>query len=126
MNDLDSLFERLNRSNFRRQFRLHQREQDYLQRKGLAVILEHGAEFIAQRMAPAHPPQDGRQTPWRGHPIFIAQHATGTCCRRCLHRWHGIPPGQLLSTPEQDYILTVLATWLRRQTDSDDKHPGKV
>ncbi|NER84342.1 MAG: DUF4186 domain-containing protein [Leptolyngbya sp. SIO1D8] len=115
MPDLEPLFARLQQSAFRRQFQLHEREQDYLNRKGMEVILEHGADFIAQRLAPAYPAKDGRQTPWRGHPVFIAQHATGTCCRRCLSRWHKIPPGQALTAAQQQYVLTIIATWLQRQ-----------
>ncbi len=29
----------------------------------------------------AEPRNDGKQTPFRGHPVFTAQHATATCCR---------------------------------------------
>ncbi|ASC72577.1 hypothetical protein XM38_035350 [Halomicronema hongdechloris C2206] len=119
--NLDAVFERLQRSEFRRRFRLLEREREYLQRQGVATILQHGADFIEQRLAPAHPSRDGRQTPWRGHPVFIAQHATGTCCRRCLSRWHGIPPGQALTSTQQQYILRVIEAWLRRQRVSWDQ-----
>jgi hypothetical protein len=115
MPPLDALFDRLQQSEFRRQFHLYAQERDYLARKGMTTILEHGAEFITQRLAPAQPAKDGRQTPWRGHPVFIAQHATATCCRRCLQRWHHIPTGKPLTAAEQQYILTVIATWLRRE-----------
>jgi len=57
-----------------------------------------------------------KQTPMRGHPVFIAQHATATCCRGCLAKWHRIAQGQPL-TPEQiDYIITVLARWLEKSS----------
>ncbi|NET39676.1 MAG: DUF4186 domain-containing protein [Cyanothece sp. SIO1E1] len=115
MNNLEALFARLSQSTFRSQFQLYQREREYLNRKGLAVILAHGADFVAQRLAPAYPTRDGRQMPWRGHPVFIAQHATDTCCRRCLSRWHGIPSGIALTTTQQQYVLTVIEAWLRRQ-----------
>ncbi len=76
--------------------------------------MEHGRRFTVERLADAQPRNDGRQTPMRGHPIFIAQHATATCCRSCLAKWHRIPQGQPL-TPEQiDYILAVLGRWLFR------------
>jgi hypothetical protein len=119
MTNLDALFDRLSSSEFRRQFRLHERERIYLAHKGMATILQHGADFISQRLAPPSPAKDGRQTPWRGHPVFIAQHATGTCCRRCLQRWHQIPLGQPLTASEQQYILSVIETWLERQTASN-------
>ena len=66
--DLDELFERLARSSFRRRFRLHAAEKDYLERKGLDTVMEHGEKFIEERLAPANPLNDGRQTPMRNHP----------------------------------------------------------
>ena len=106
--DLDEVFDRLARSAFRRRLRLRAAEMDYLERKGLDTVLEHGDKFIEDRLAPADPPNDGKQTPMRNHPIFIAQHATGTCCRGCLEKWHGITKGHPLTTEEKVYILSVL------------------
>ena len=82
--DLDEVFERLSRSDFRRRFRLRAAEREYLERKGLDAVMLHGEKFIEERLAPADPPNDGKQTPMRNHPIFVAQHATATCCRGCL------------------------------------------
>jgi Domain of unknown function (DUF4186) len=113
--NLDDLFDRLSRSAFRRRFHLRARERDYLKRKGLEAVLEHGAAFIAQRLAPAHPLNDGKQTPMRNHPVFVAQHATATCCRGCLEKWHAIPSGQELTADEQAYVLDVLRRWLADQ-----------
>ena len=108
MRDPDELFAALARSKFRSRFRLGAKETSYLNEKTLAVVLEHGRRFIVERLADAEPRNDGKQTPMRGHPIFIAQHATATCCRGCLSKWHRIPQGQAL-TPEQiDYIIAVL------------------
>ena len=91
--DLDEVFERLARSSFRRRFRLRAAEREYLERKGLDAVMSHGEKFIEERLAPANPPNDGKQTPMRNHPIFVAQHATATCCRGCLEKWHRIPKG---------------------------------
>jgi predicted Fe-S protein YdhL (DUF1289 family) len=115
MRDLDQLFQALDQSSFRRQFRLEGRELDYLLSKGLETILEHAAGFIEQRLAPANPLNDGRQTPMRNHPIFIAQHATATCCRGCLEKWHDIPKGRELREGEKRYVLGVIERWLARQ-----------
>jgi hypothetical protein len=115
MRDLDELFAALLRSKFRSRFRLGAREVSYLREKSLAVVLEHGRRFVVERLAHAEPKSDGRQTPMRGHPIFIAQHATATCCRGCLAQWHRIAQGWPL-TPEQiEYIIAVLAQWLSTQ-----------
>lgn len=115
MRDPDELFAALAQSKFRRRFRLQGRERDYLALKGLDTVLAHGADFIAARLAPAQPDNDGRQTPWRNHPVFVAQHATGTCCRGCLARWHRIPKGRALREAEQRYVLAVIRCWLQRQ-----------
>jgi hypothetical protein len=115
MRDLDELFSALSHSEFRSRFRLGTKEAAYLREKSLEVVLEHGRRFVVERLADAQPKNDGRQTPMRGHPIFVAQHATATCCRGCLAKWHYIPEGQPL-TPEQiDYILAVFTRWLESQ-----------
>jgi hypothetical protein len=82
-------------------------------------VLDHGRDFIARRLAPAAPLNDGKQTPWGGHPVFVAQHATGTCCRSCLAKWHAIPAGRPLSADEQAHMLTAIERWLRRASESD-------
>lgn len=77
--DLTDLFERLAKSEFRMKFRLSGKDLDYISDKGLDTIRRHARDFIAKRLAPAVIPNDGRQTPMRGHPVFLAQHATGCC-----------------------------------------------
>ena len=112
MRDLDAVFEKLARSPFRAKFRLNAKDSAYLRDRGIDVVREHAHDLIAKRLAPAAPPNDGRQTPWRGHPVFVAQHATGTCCRSCLAKWHGIAPGRELSAEEQDYVVRAIERWL--------------
>ena len=82
------LFEKLGNSKFRSSFHLKQKDIDYINEKGLDTIREHARDFIAKREAPAVIPNDGKQTPTKGHPVFIAQHATATCCRECIRKWH--------------------------------------
>jgi len=113
--DIEGLFAELKRSPFRQRFRLGSRERAYLEAKGFDVVMAHARDFIAVRLAPARPVNDGRQTPFRGHPVFIAQHATATCCRGCLERWHGIARQHALDRDEQEHVLAVLERWLRGQ-----------
>ena len=110
--DQDDVFIALQRSPFRQRFRLGPRERAYLDSKGLVTVLEHAADFISQRLAPAQPRNDGKQTPMRGHPVFIAQHATATCCRGCLAKWHGIGKGHALSDDEQYHVVKAIERWL--------------
>jgi predicted Fe-S protein YdhL (DUF1289 family) len=112
MRDLDDVFAALARSKFRRRFALGAKERGQLEAKGVPTLLLHAHDFIARRLAPAAPPKDGRQTPWRGHPVFVAQHATGTCCRGCLAKWHGIEAGRALSDEEEAHVLAAIGRWL--------------
>lgn len=116
MRDLDDLFAALARSRFRSRFRLGGPEREYLASKTLTVVMEHGRDLLRERLAPAEPRHDGRQTPMRGHPVFVAQHATATCCRGCLAKWHGIEKGRPLTGVETNYILQVIERWLRLQS----------
>ena len=118
MNRYEDILAALSRSKFRSRFRLAGKEQRYLQEKGMAVILEHTRDFIEQRLAPATPKNDGKQTPMRNHPVFIAQHATATCCRGCLAKWHQIPPGRTLTEDEIDYVVAIIKQWLVQQSRS--------
>jgi hypothetical protein len=112
MRNIDAIFAELPRSAFRRRFHLGAQERAYLDEKGLATVLQHARDFIDQRLAPANPPKDGKQTPYRGHPVFIAQHATATCCRSCLAKWHDIPKGRALDEDERAHVIAVLERWL--------------
>ncbi len=100
---------------FRARFHLQGKDLAYLRLRGGTVIREHAERFIRDRLAPAQPLNDGRQTPWRGHPVFVAQHATATCCRGCLARVHWIEPGRPLSADEQHYCVELIMRWLARQ-----------
>ncbi|HWJ24530.1 MAG TPA: DUF4186 domain-containing protein [Gemmatimonadaceae bacterium] len=113
MRDLDDLFAALDQSAFRRRFRLGPRDREYLRTKGMDVVLGHAEDFIARRLAPAVPAKDGKQTPFRGHPVFVAQHATATCCRGCLEKWHAIPRGRELTDEEQAHVVAAIGRWLR-------------
>jgi ribosomal protein L34E len=120
--DLDELFAALRRSSFRRRFRLNERDARYLAARGLATVERHARDFLHERLAPAAPANDGRQTPMRGHPVFVAQHATATCCRKCLARWHGIPAGRPMTADEVEHVVQAISRWLAaRLPDSPAK-----
>ena len=115
MRDLDDLFQALEGSAFRRRFHLGVADRSYVESKGMRAVLEHAHEIIARRLAPAHPPKDGKQTPFRGHPVFVAQHATATCCRGCLAKWHGIPKGEPLGDVQQAHVVATIDRWIRAE-----------
>ena len=114
--DLNEIFRELSKSDFRRMIHLGSKDAEYLRAKGLPVVMGHAADFIEKRLAPAAPKNDGRQTPWRGHPVFVAQHATATCCRGCLQKWHAIPKGRELDAEEKRHVLNAIERWLAAET----------
>ena len=115
--NLEDLFERLSQSKFRSGFHLKEKDKKYVLDKGGDKIREHAKDFVSQRLAPAVIPNDGKQTPMKGHPIFIAQHATACCCRGCLEKWHHFPRGKELTEEQQDYVVDVLMEWVGRKME---------
>jgi hypothetical protein len=119
--ELDDLFEALGRSAFRSRFRLGPADAGYLAERGLPAVLEHARQFVDTRLAPAVRKNDGSQTPMRGHPVFVAQHATASCCRSCLAKWHRIPAGRPLSEAEKDQVLAAIERWLAAQPPAENE-----
>lgn len=114
-NRINIILDSLSKSTFRNKFHLKEKEINYIKEKGIDKIQEHTKDFINRRLAPAVIQNDGKQTPMRGHPVFIAQHATGCCCRGCLYKWHKIPKGVELSEEQKNYICEVIMTWIQRE-----------
>ena len=114
---LKQLFAGLSKSNFRSRFHLKEQDKEYVRQKGLDRIQEHAQDFIEKRLAPSVIPNDGKQTPMRGHPVFIAQHATATCCRGCLEKWHKIRAGKELTPRQKEYIVHVIMLWIKGEME---------
>lgn len=115
----DDILKRLSKSNFRSKFKLKEKEVLYIKQKGIDVIEQHARDFISKRVAPAEISNDGKQTPMKGHPVFIAQHATACCCRGCINKWHGFPNGVELTLKQREYLVGLIMEWIRRQALSD-------
>lgn len=114
---MDSIPERLRTDSFRRRFVLKGRELAHLQTWGIEKIMKDAAELLRRRVAPALPANDGRQTPWRNHPVFVAQHATATCCRGCIEKFYGIERGHELTADEMQVLLTSIRVWLSQYVE---------
>tara|TARA_B100001167_G_scaffold150865_1_gene98364 strand:- start:228 stop:599 length:372 start_codon:yes stop_codon:yes gene_type:complete len=112
-----SYLDKLKKSKFRSSFKLSQNDYLYIKKKGIMTISLHAKEFISVRLSPANPKNDGKQTPFKNHPVFIAQHATATCCRTCLNKWYGISKGQILSIQQVDFCIELIMTWIAIQLD---------
>ncbi len=116
MNDINKLLDSLSKTKFRGSFRLNNKMKEYVREKGIKKIERDAEEIITKKLAAANPINDGKQTPMKQvHPVFIAQHATGTCCRGCLERIHHIKKGKELSQNDINYIKNVIKTWILRE-----------
>ena len=115
MATIDEALTKLQMSSFRAKFHLSERDRKYIEEKGIDKVREHAADFVSRRLAPAVIPNDGKQTPMRGHPVFIAQHATATCCRGCIEKWHKFPQNRELTKSEQEYLVSIIMEWIKRQ-----------
>ena len=113
--NINNILNKLSKSKFRNSFHLKERDIKYIENKGLNIIEEHAYDFINKRLKPKNIPNDGRQTPMKGHPVFIAQHATATCCRNCLYKWHKIQTNKELNNEEITYITSIILTWINNE-----------
>lgn len=114
MTDFQSILKNLQTSPFRAKFHLTKRDVEYIKEKGMEKIKSHAYDFISSRLAPAFPKNDGKQTPLRGHPVFIAQHATATCCRSCLQKWHKIEKDKPLSDNQIEFVVNLIMFWIQQ------------
>lgn len=118
----NAIFWKLCKSKFRRGFSLKGKDLEYARKKGTEELRVHARDFVERRLAPAEPKKDGKQTPFRGHPVFIAQHATATCCRSCLATWHGIAKGKELTTKQKEFVVGLIMEWIEKQVTKSQGH----
>ena len=111
---IEKTMERLSYSTFRSKFVLSDKDRAYARSKGKTTIDCHACELLRSRVGAANPVKDGKQTPWRGHPVFTAQHATATCCRGCIEKWHHIPRGRELTDEEIRRLADLIMVWIER------------
>ena len=121
MKNIDEMLYSLSKSKFRNSFHLKEKDKEYIIQKGIDKIESHAYDFLRKRLAPAYIPNDGKQTPMRGHPVFVAEHATATCCRNCLFKWYRIPKGRDLTKEELDYIVCIIMAWIKKELEITEK-----
>ena len=124
MENIDKILYSLSKSKFRSSFHLKEKDKEYIKDKGMDKIREHAKDFITKRLAPKVINNDGKQTPYKGHPVFISQHATATCCRSCLYKWHKIDMNKALSEEEIDYIVNSDMVYTEKN-DYSERQKGK-
>ena len=96
---------RLKKSKFRREIGLNEDE--------IEKIKEEAFEILARKIR-VKLKNDGRQTPWRGHPVFPAMHATATCCRKCIKKWHNLTEEKKLTDEEIGVFSNLIFVWMSK------------
>ena len=112
---MNDIFDKLSKSKFRSSFKLKDKDKEYIKSKGIDTIEKHAYDFIESRVSGDNILNDGKQTPMRGHPVFVAQHAT--CCRGCIYKWYHIPKNRKLTKEEIDYLVRIIMTWIKKQNN---------
>ena len=123
MQTIEEALAKLDKSEFRSHFHLTRMERIFVKDKGMERIRQHAENLIRSRLAPAHPVNDGSQTPFNGHPVFVAQHATACCCRKCLEKWYKVPQGKELSESAQRKIGNLIMAWISREMTREEPKP---
>lgn len=118
---IKNIFDRLSKSKFRSSFHLKDKDILYIEDKGIDKIREHAYDFVTKRLADTSNVTDGKQTPMKGHPVFIAQHATGTCCRRCLEKWHHISKNKNMTNDDIKYVVDIIMSWIEKEYNNYKK-----
>lgn len=116
---LKNKLQKLSTSKFRTSFYLKPKDIEYIKKVSLEKTNEHAKDIIKKRLSPKYIPNDGKQTPMKNHPVFIAQHATATCCRGCLYKWHHISKDKELSEKEQKFITSLIMYWIKEQLNKN-------
>ena len=118
---IKNILDRLSKSKFRSSFHLKDKDILYIEDKGIDKIINHAYDFVTKRLADTSNVTDGKQTPMKGHPVFIAQHATGTCCRSCLEKWHHISKNKNMTDDDIKYIVDIIMSWIEKEYNNYKK-----
>ncbi|OLA34723.1 MAG: DUF4186 domain-containing protein [Firmicutes bacterium CAG:321_26_22] len=118
---IKNIFDKLSKSKFRSSFHLKDKDILYIEDKGIDKIRNHAYDFVTKRLADTSNVTDGKQTPMKGHPVFIAQHATGTCCRSCLEKWHHIRKNKNMTEDDIKYVVDIIMSWIEKEYNNYKK-----
>ena len=121
MQSIEEALDKLAHSRFRSSFHLNQKQKEYIAEKGMDVIESHACDFVEKRLAPARIENDGKQTPMKGHTVFIAQHATACCCRGCLYKWYRVERNVALTPVQQQKIVKLIMAWIEKEMQEETR-----
>lgn len=115
--DWNVLKKKLSKDGRFEKFMLGEPEQEYVTSRGMDILRLHATDFVNKRLAPENPKNDGRQTPTKGHPVFIAQHAAGCNDRDSLEEFFDIKKGKALSEAQVEIVVDVILRWIEEHLD---------
>lgn len=102
--------------------KIDQRAVNYALRKGKIELFETAEHIIRKNIAKPADVYGNLATSIEGNAIHYAQHATATCCRKCIEKWHGIPLDQTLTEDQIVYFTKLVILYLKeRFPDLPDK-----
>jgi hypothetical protein len=103
---------------------------NYARRKGRALLRTAAEKQITHLVGSEKHPREGIQTPRENSPnanaIHFAQHATASCCRRCVAEWHGIPEGRALSEDEIMYLTELAMLYIGARIPDLEEAPVSI
>jgi hypothetical protein len=103
-----------------------QHEINYTRRKGTQGLAARAEQVLRRNVFGVTGFLNDIQTPYSGA-IPAAQHATATCCRKCIEYWHGIPrdakPTEKQIKYLRDWIMKYLKDKFPNITQEGEKVP---
>lgn len=123
LKDVENTFESLEREMIRHHFWhkiIDKKALKHAEGKGIVGLREAAEHRIRKYVGPPSSKlyRDGMQTPMNGNVIFYAQHATATCCRKCLEAWHGVYREKYLLDEEITYMTELVMKYIQKRLPS--------
>ena len=82
---------------------------------GATAVLQEARKRMKDTIGIKNPYRHGI-TPYQGNVIHYAQHATATCCRRCMEYWYDIPAKDRILTEEEiDFSTSLITLYLQER-----------
>lgn len=120
LSDVDAIFGELSHEWIRHTFfdaPFDEASKKQAKKLGLQELKARVRELLEKKIGPAKIFRDGIQTKKEGSAIFYAQHATATCCRKCLEYWYGIAANRELTKDELDFCEGLVFAYLDKRSE---------
>jgi len=117
-NDIENTFKSLKYEFIRHHYwhkEFDEKAVNYALRKGKIELINTVEKRIRASVKAPVDAFDGRRTKWEGNPIHYGQHATATCCRKCIERWHNVPRDEELTEKQVKYFTHLVIMFLEER-----------